>query len=208
MNNTTNTIPDGYVEDAKGHLVPIGMLTEYDKLKDEFILGIVAQAEAISCDLEAFKKSVINDTKALVDTARNEYGIKNANTKGNITISTFDGRYQVAVRMNDTLEFNEKLAIAKEQIDEYLRELTENAPDELKMLVAQAFEVDKKGNVSTSKVLPLLRLPIHHEKWEKAMLILKESITVSGSKAYIHIKKRDDATGEMKVIPLDSSKIQ
>lgn len=49
------TIPDGYVQDAHGRLVPESMVTPLDQLRDQTILAIVADAKVLNQRIQEFK---------------------------------------------------------------------------------------------------------------------------------------------------------
>ena len=76
------------------------------------------------------------------------------------------------------------------------------ARKEIKLLVNDAFQVDKAGKISTARVLGLRRLDIHDSDWKKAMEAITESIQVTGTKQYLRVYERD-AKGEYQMIPLD-----
>lgn len=196
-----------YVENAQGHLVPKSMVSEYELLRDDVVKGIIEKAEKVSSTVKDLRRDAIEEAQALIDIAREKYGIKGiGGKKGNITLNSFDGNLQVQISVQDFLSFDERLTLAKELIDTYLKKLTENSPKELQMLISQAFEVDKRGQVSVSKIYPLMKLPIEDEHWQEAMSIIRESLSVERTKCYVRFKKRDPLTGELLPIHLDIAK--
>lgn len=206
-NSTLNNTLDGYVKNAQGHFVPKDMVSDYELLRDDIVKNLIANAEKISTSVEDLRFKTIQDAQTLIEVAKDKYGIKGLGGKrGNITLNSYDGSLQVQVSVQDFLSFDERLNIAKELIDSYLKRLTENSPKELKMLISQAFEVDRKGRVSVSKILPLMKLDIKDAQWLEAMNIIKESLSVERTKSYVRFKRRDEVTGELKPIYLDISK--
>lgn len=69
-----------------------------------------------------------------------------------------------------------------------------------KFIVNDAFDTDKQGNISTSRVLGLRRLDITDERWLKA---IGEAVQVVSNKAYVRIYERIGDTDQYRPIPLD-----
>ena len=67
--------------------------------------------------------------------------------------------------------------------------------------------VDKKGEISTTKILGLKRIEISHKKWLEAMQAITDSINIAGSKSYLRFYKRNDETGEYTPMSLDLATI-
>ena len=199
--------PNGYILNAQGHFVPKHTMSNYEELKDELVKELIIKAEQISSTVEDLRKHTMSEVGALLATARDKYGIKAGGKRGNISIKSFDGKYLIQISVQDFLTFDERLNLAKELIDTYLKRLTENSPKELQMLISQAFEVDKKGRVTASKILPLMKLKIENEDWKKAMHVIRESLSVESTKNYVRFKKRNELTGEMEPIHLDIAKL-
>jgi len=193
---------DGYMEDTQGRLVPVGMVSEIDKTRDDLIYEIVSQAEDLSKILGDFKKGVMDDIAAFISLSAEKYGAEIGGEKGNVTLMSFDGKYKIVRSISDRIEFDERLQVAKELIDECITEWSDGSRDEVKVLINDAFYVDKKGKLNTNRILGLRRLNITDEKWKQAMDAIGESITVSGSKAYVRIYERR-TDGAYKQINLD-----
>jgi hypothetical protein len=100
--------------------------------------------------------------------------------------------------------FDERIHAAKALIDTCIREWSQGSSSNIKALIDGAFDVDKEGNINTSRIFSLMRLSIDDDNWRSAMTALKDSIQVTGSKQYIRVYERDDA-GDYIQIPLDIS---
>jgi len=192
----------GYMEDAQGRQVPENMVNEIDKTRDDLIYEIVFQAEDLSQILATFKTGVMADIEAFIQLSGEKYGISVGGKKGNVTLMSFDGRYKVMRSITERVDFDERLQVAKELIDQCIQEWSETSRDEVKVLINDAFYVDKKGKLNTNRILGLRRLNITDGKWKQAMNAIGESITVAGSKAYVRIYERK-ADGSYKQINLD-----
>ncbi|RQZ74820.1 MULTISPECIES: DUF3164 family protein [Burkholderia] len=205
--NKKQTIPAGYVEDARGRLVPESMVEPLDQLRDQTIKGIVEEAKALQQRMSSFKGRAFSDIETFVATSYEQYDVKVGGAKGNVTLLTFDGRYKIVRQIAEHIRFDERLQAAKELIDECLREWTAGSDDKVKVLINEAFQVDKEGNVNAGRILGLRRLPIVDSKWSKAMRAIADSIRVTGTKPYVRIYERDDETGDYRAISLDIAAI-
>ena len=204
---TKQDIPAGFMQDARGRLVPESMVKPIDQLRDQTIQSLVAEAKALQAKLAEFKNRAFTDIAAFVEASNAQYGVKVGGTKGNISLVTFDGRYKIIRQIAEHIQFDERLQAAKELIDACIREWTEGSSDKIKALINEAFQVDKEGNVNTGRILGLRRLAIEDQKWTLAMSAIGDSIRVTGSKPYVRLYERDEATDEYRAISLDLAAI-
>ena len=192
-----------YMEDAQGRQVPVSMIKKFDLKRHDLVCSIMQRAFAERERLAEFKQQIWEEIQSFVDESAKDSGAKKlGGKKGNITLTSFDGRYKLIVAVNDGILFNEKLQIAKQLIDECIGKWSKNARPELKVLVDDAFNVGKNGLVSTGKVLGLRRLNITDATWRRAMDAITESIQVVSSKTYMRFYERQDDES-YKQIPLD-----
>ena len=191
-----------YMTDSQGRQVPEDLVKNIDKLRDMMIRQIAAEALEMKDVLNKFKERIRDEIYSFVEKSAGEYGVKWGGKKGNITLNSYDGKYRLLVQMNDNISFDERLQVARELIGKCLNKWSAGARQEIKLLVNDAFQVDKTGKISTSRVLGLRRLDIHDADWTKAMAAITESIQVTSTKQYLRIYERDD-NGEYQMIPLD-----
>lgn len=196
------TTPDGYMENALGHLVPVEQVREMDKARDELVREKVAKVKDMQARLRALKLELMGDISAFVQLSAERYGAKVGGGKGNITLMSYDGRYQIKRQVSETLCFDEGLQAAKALIDECLREWCEKSPGELRAIVDQAFKVDREGRINTNAILGLRRLDIADERWQRAMQAIGDSLQVTDTKAYVRVYERDE-NGRYNAISLD-----
>lgn len=204
---TKKHIPAGYVMDARGRLVPESLIEPIDQLRDQTITSLVAEAKKLQSAMAEFKARAFGDIAAFVEASHEQYGVKVGGAKGNISLITFDGQYKIVRQVAEHIQFDERLQAAKELIDECLREWTEGSNDKVKVLINEAFQVDKEGNVNTGRILALRRLAIDDSKWTKAMRAIVDSIRVTGTKPYIRLYERAEDTEEYRAISLDLAAI-
>lgn len=200
---TTPAIPAGYMQDAKGRLVPESQVTPVDKMRDQLVRDIAARAKDLAAVLGTFKRMAFGDIAAFVETSAEQYGAKLRGSKGNLVLYSFDGRFKVERRIMDNIRFDERLAAAKALIDECLTDWAEGGADELKVIVQGKFRTDDKGDVNVSEVLSLRRYAFKDERWIRAMEAIADSLQVIGSSSYVRVYERVGETDKYQQIVLD-----
>ncbi|MDG9808602.1 DUF3164 family protein [Pseudomonas juntendi] len=199
----TNNVPEGFLKDAKGHLVPLELVKPIDLARNDLVRELVAKAKVVSDTLAAFKADAFGDIKAFVDMSAEQYNAKLGGKKGNITLMSFDGQFKVVQAAQDNIRFDERLQAARSLIDECLTEWTQDARSEVRAIVNEAFRADKQGEISTGRVLALRRMDITDARWQRAMEAIGDAVQVVGSKSYIRVYQRIGESEQYVPIPLD-----
>ena len=146
-------IPSGRVEidgvphlrDAKGGLLPVGLVKAQHLLEDELVRKIMGFAVALSDQVGRFKEHTFDDIGAFEALLAQEYGATVGGEKGNKTLMSHDGLFKVTVQVADQIVFGPELQTAKVLVDECLNEWAEGARDEIRAIVTRAFNTDKTG---------------------------------------------------------------
>jgi uncharacterized protein DUF3164 len=197
-------IPTGYMQDAQGNLVPEGNVKPQHKLEDELVRRLAASAQSIHDDLAAFKRVALGEALAFRAMVAEEYGAKKGGAKGNMTLRSFDGSFELQVAVSDNLSFGPELLAAKELVDNCLDRWYEGSDDNIKALVNHAFQVNKQGRIDTQRVLGLRRLDMRSdEEWGRAMDAISDAVRVTSTKTYLRFYETDRKTGVRKPISLD-----
>lgn len=199
-------MPEGYMENAQGHLIPRDQVREIDMARHELVMEKVAKVRAMREALARLKAELMGDVGAFVALSAEKYGAKLGGDKGNVSLTSYDGRYKIVRQVAEHITFDERLQAAKALVDECLRDWTEGARSELQALIDQAFQVDKEGRINTGRILNLRRLEITDERWQQAMRAIGDSIQVTGTKAYVRVYERT-ASGRYDPIPLDMAAV-
>ncbi|MEE1951000.1 DUF3164 family protein [Pseudomonas alcaligenes] len=186
----TPEIKAGFWEDAKGRLVPVSMIKPVDQTRDQLVRQLVDRAIEFNAGLAEFKGSAFGDIDAFVELSAEQYGASLGGKKGNVTLTTFDGRYKIIRAKQDTIVFDERLQAARALIDECLADWTEGAKPEAAVIINEAFRTDTKGEIRTAAVLALRRLEISDQRWQRAMKAISEAVQVASTKAYLRIYER------------------
>lgn len=197
---------DGYKENAQGHLIPLSQIREIDLARDELVLEKAGKVKVMRDQLRALKFELMADIAAFVQLSAERFDAKLGGDKGNVTLLSFDGTYQIKRQMAENLTFDEGLQAAKSLIDECLKEWSAGSPGELRAIVDQAFRVDREGRINTTAILSLRRLNIEDERWQRAMHAVGESLQVTGTKAYVRVYERD-SSGKYQAISLDMASV-
>ncbi len=198
-------IPDGYKENAQGHLVPTQLIKEIDILRDDTVMRLVRAAKIHQAQIATFKALVLSDVDEFVRISAEQYNAPVGGQLGNITLTSYDGRFRVQRKINKNLCFDERLQVAKSLIDECIHRWSKDSSPEIKALVEHAFQVDKEGNVNTGRIYSLLQLKITDSGWIQAMNAIRDSMQVAGSTAYLNFYERigDGDNASWKAISLD-----
>jgi len=201
-NRIEKTVPAGYLTDAMGRLVPVEMVKEVDLARDALTREIADAAKELSQRIKEFKERARKDIEAFMELSAERFSKSIGGSKGNVCLRSFDGRYRVQRDISEYLVFDERLQVAKDLIDECIHEWSAGARPELMDLVADAFQVDKRGRINTRRVLALRRKNIDHPNWAKALDAIAESVQVAGSREYVRVYERQD-DGSYRQIGLD-----
>ena len=157
MNMKKQPVPDGYKMDSRGALVPIAVIRPIDLARDALVLEIAAKASAQAEQNAALKMAIFEDISAFVQLSAEQYDVKLGGQKGNVSLVSYCGRYKILRAIQETLVFDERLQAAKVLIDACLQRWSQGAQPEIKVLINDAFQVDKAGNINTGRVLNLRR---------------------------------------------------
>jgi len=191
--------------DGKGDFVPVRYIPKLDKEKDKIVVKLAEKAMKLREQMENFKKEVMTEIENYIQTAEKFYDVEEKTMVGNKSLTDFANTLRVELSVNKTLAFDEKLGIARALIDECIEIWSEGANMKLVALVEQAFKTNKKGHIDRDRILGLRKLDISDDKWQKAMKIIGDSLTVVDKKSYIRFQKKTD--GKWDTISLDIAKV-
>lgn len=187
--------PKGYMRRADGTLVPTDKVKAIDKERDVAVRELIAAAQKVSATLLAFRLSAMQRLEDFADRSAEHYGARLGGVKGNITITTFDGRYKVIRAIAENVVFDERLQAAKALIDGCIHRWVKGSNANIKAIVNRAFMVNKQGLISTGRVLDLRNLDIDDPEWLEAMRAISDSMQVVSTKAYLRFYERNEAGG-------------
>ena len=196
-------IPDGYMRNPAGHLVPRDQVRQQDLLRDAVASKLAADAIEINRLLREFKALALGDIADLVKISAEKYKVSLGGEKGNVTVATFDGRFKVIRAYAERIVFTEEIEAARALINACIVRWSEGANANIRALVDRAFRTDSKGQIKMSAVLELLRLEIDDEEWKNAMEAIRDSIQSTGTVVYVRVYERVEGTDQYRPISLD-----
>lgn len=194
---------NSYMRDPKGSLVPVSAVSAVDQLVDETVRKMMSFAAELSAQVARFKGHCFDDVTSLQDLIAEKYGAKVGGQKGNITLTSFDGRFQIQVQVQDSITFGPELQVAKQLVNECIASWASGTNDNIRALVNHAFQVDKVGRINRAALFQLRRLAIDDPKWKAAMDALTDSIRVLGSSTYVRFYRRETPNSQWKAVTID-----
>jgi hypothetical protein len=192
-----------YLRDAKGALIPIGLVKPQHLLEDEVVRKVMRFARDLSDQIARFKGHTFEDLNGFQSLLEQEYGARAGGAKGNVTFQSFDGTLKVQVAITDQIAFGPELQAAKTLVDECLVEWGAESRAELRALVNRVFSVEKEGQINRAELFSLLRLEIEDERWQRAMGAIRDSIRITGTKAYVRFYERPAPDAAWRAVTID-----
>lgn len=182
---------------AQGHHIPAGLVSDADKMKDELVKRLHAKADGVRDLMSALKTECFQDLQTARDLIFEKYGAKIGGAKGNFTMTSFDGKLSIEVKVTDRISFGTELQAAKALIDEFISDNAADANDNIRALVEHAFQVNTAGRLDTGRILGLRKLQMKDRdgnpdaKWAAAMLAISDAVQVHGTATYLLFKEQD-----------------
>ncbi|MDP1664103.1 MAG: DUF3164 family protein [Methylobacter sp.] len=204
------------MKDSKGRHCPVDIIKDIDLARDRLVNNRNTRAQELSQLIEAFKAETFADIDAFIEVSNSEHaakiGVASENGKrkawkGNIQLINYAGTEKVSLKINDKIAFNEKLNNAMEKLQDLIKAHSSDIDEIIKVLINEAFRVDKTGFIDTQKVLELRRYKIDHPVWKSAMDDIAESIQIVGSKSYLQFFHRETPEAEWQGIALDIARL-
>jgi hypothetical protein len=192
-----------YMRDAKGALIPINLVKPQHLLEDEVVRKVMGFARELSDQIARFKGHTFEDLNGFQSLLEQEYGARAGGAKGNVTFQSFDGTQRVQVQIADQIAFGPELQQAKKLVDACLIEWGAESRAEIAALVNRVFNVEKEGQINRAELFSLLRLEIEDERWQRAMAAIRDSIRVTGTKAYLRFYERAASDAPWRAVTID-----
>jgi len=191
--------------DGKGDYIPQRYISELDRKKDAIVAKLATKAIKLNQQMNKFKNEVLQSIDTYISSVEEFYGISERTEQGNKTITDFANSLRVELSIDKKLAFDEKLELARSLIGECITKWSEGANSKLVALVEQAFKTDKRGMIDRDRILGLRKLNIKDDKWQIAMQIIGDSLTVVSKKSYIRFQKKTN--GKWETVSLDMAKV-
>lgn len=180
--------------DGKGKSIPRRNIKDMDIFCDQMVRKFYAKAEELATELATLKREANKEILEYLGLVAASYDTKySKNVKGNFVFNSFDKSRRMQIVNQSIIDFDSaKLAAAKCLIDECIKDWSDGANGNLRILIDDAFKVDKKGCIDKARVLGLLQYKIEDDKWKSAMEALRDAITENARKGYIRFFRKVD----------------
>lgn len=189
--------------DPTGQFIPPKYIEGIVKTRDAMVERLHRLALAEQQRLAKFKSTVESELEKYLASLAADSGEDALNEGGNYILKNFTANRMLQVKIGRTIEFDERLNVAKQKIDRCLEKWSEGGNANLKVIVFDAFKVDQKGKVDTKRILGLRRHQIKDRDWQDAMELIGKAVTVIALKSYFMFQVRPNPDEEWQTIRLD-----
>jgi hypothetical protein len=185
--------------DANGQSIPVSIIRPEILKQDAIVTKTINRATKLHDRMVADKNQFFEDVELYLQQVAEKNGL---DWKGNAVLNSFDGKYRVEIRFKERIQFGIELQLAKQKIDECLKAWSADSNVNLRAIISEAFQVDKKGEIAKHRILSLRKYNIKDIKWKEAMDLIDKAIRVVSTKQYVSFYERDEL-GEYKMIVLN-----
>lgn len=178
----------------------------YEQLRDDTILKLVAAAQAISGTIKDFKAHCNGELGSLYKLLQ-EHSSRHTDGKGSFTLETTDKLFRVIYRRQESTRFDERATQAERHILDFLTsQFGDDSPTS--KLVRRLLE-RKKGQMDKDAVLQLISMKdeFTNENWRKGIELLAESIVPGETRYYTQFQMRFNEGDEFENILLDFARL-
>ncbi|MDP3114076.1 MAG: DUF3164 family protein [Candidatus Cloacimonadaceae bacterium] len=185
--------------DASGQSIPISIIKPEILKQDAIVAKTIERVQKLHDRIVADKAKLFEDVELYLQQVAEKNGLL---WKGNALLNSFDGKYRVEIRFKEHIQFGLELQLAKQKIDECLKAWTSDSNVNLRAIISEAFQVDKKGEIAKYRILRLRRYNIKDPVWKEAMELIDAAIQVVSTKQYITFYEKD-GSGQVRQIVLN-----
>lgn len=187
-------VPEGWKMDGEGRLVQVSKINPQVLEEDEMTVLFMQQAMSIQAQMQQMKAALISNAEAFMKRLVQDYGVKRLEKiKGNLDFYSFDKKYRMSRRVQDTIRVNSRIEAARQLFDQYINAVTKDLEDDgVRTLINRAFKPAKKNEFSVSKLVSLLNLEITHPLFKQAVSALREALETDTSCVYYNFYERNE----------------
>jgi len=185
--------------DAQGRAIPVSVIKTEMLKQDSVVNNTLDRVLRLQKRIKTDKLKLYDEIQDYLEYVAKKSGLT---WKGNAGFTSFDGKYKIEIRFKERIEFGLELQLAKQKIDECLKDWTSESNANLRAIISEAFQVDKKGEIAKTRILSLRKYNIKDPVWKEAMELIDKAIRVVSTKQYVSFYERDEY-GEYKMIVLN-----
>lgn len=200
---------NGSWTDEAGSEIPYNRVKPSERLNERKLASIARKAIDLNERLTAFKDDVFAEVDEMFRVFIGENGGKlPGKGKGGITLFNFDRSIKAELKVSEAIKFDDNfITLAKEKLDDLLKDGLSGAAEFVKPLVMDAFKTSG-GNLDTKRVLGLRRYAdrVSDPRYAEAMTFIDKAIRKPESKEYFRVWVKNNK-GEYVDIQLNFSAI-
>lgn len=197
MSKTSKTSKERTLTDAQGRVIPVKVLQPEIVEKDAAVKKTMDYALKLQERIVSDKQKMIQIIEKYLNDAARRNGLE---WKGNALLISFDEKYRVELRFREKIQFGIELQLAKQKIDECIKAWSADSSDNLKAIINEAFQVDKRGQLARYRIFALRRYKIKDPVWKEAMDLIDKAIMVTSTKQYVSFAVKDESGNYNKIV--------
>ncbi len=194
--------PAGYRRNAKGNLIAEANVTATDREMDQVVRKIHDFGAALSAQMWRFRLHTLEDIATFLERVRERYNARLGGRKGNVQITSFDGRLRVVLAQAEHVAVGPEIDSARALVEECLDEWTKRSNVNLQALVREAFRPDAEGNLSVAQLLRLRRVAIDDPRWREAQRAIADALRPTSRSEYVRLYARPNPAEKWLQVPL------
>jgi len=198
----------GEWENRNGKPIDPKLIPIQYKRRDKTVEDIFEMVFGLSGKLGTTKSNIIKRIHKYLEYQAKRNKVEPKDISGNIQLSNYNNTMQVNLSRNDTISFDENLNLAKALIDKCLKKWSKSARSELRSIITDAFNIDRKGRVNIYSILKLKQIQSRDKDWKAAMDLINKAQNIVGSKQYLQFRMRNDVKEEWQSLSLNFSSIR
>lgn len=201
----TDFVPNGYIEDSVGRLVPCKIVRPERLVEDQTVRDLVARAQAASAQLGDLKAGLMDDVDAYLRLVAERYGVTLATPTGNVVMESFDARMRIEKVRADRITIGPEIQAAEVLVRSLVDEIEDPTA---RAIVDRAFRRNRKtAELSVSRLVDLVGVEIDDDRWRRAVQAIRDAMRATASAVYFRAYTRTDADSQWTQVPLDFSSI-
>jgi len=197
MSKASKPIKERTLTDAQGREIPVKVLHTEILEKDAAVKKAMDCAIKLQERILSDKQKMIQIIENYLNDAARRNGLE---WNGNALLISFDEKFKIEMRFREKIQFGIELQLAKQKIDECIKAWSADSSDNLKAIINEAFQVDKRGQLARYRIFALRRYKIKDPVWKEAMELIDKAILVTSTKQYISFAVRDDAGNYNRIV--------
>ena len=183
--------------DAEGNQIDAKYLDPVILEREKVVEKVFKKIEKLEKQLEKTHQEISETIQKYLEHTAEKYGTQ---WKGNATLKNFREDKIVEVQISRRVEFDERLQIAGEKINQWIQKNMEKITDEktrksfqkVADIARRALKIDRKGKVDYQKIIQLKQFKFDDAEWQEAMKLIDEAMRIVSTKIYHRFKKRDE----------------